>query len=212
MITVFFFYLCVFHSSLVKFTFWLTTYYILHTFVPPSCHKKKSKKKNVPLYFVCLKNHTTQIHSSLFHTIQTLLSFKPFPLSFALGVWTCWWQSGPVCCKWWVVKVCLVVGGGGEGGVGKGRRGQSEAYNYIMLCMYVMFSKRYPLSWATCLRFWENSRHLTTPPLVSPRNDIWETSSEIPYWWRVATQIWVVPLILIVPLEKFAFTALPKSR
>ena len=40
-------------------------------------------------------------------------------------------------------------GGGGGGGVGKGRVGQSGAYNYIMLCMYVMFSKRYPLSWAT---------------------------------------------------------------
>ena len=42
---------------------------------------------------------------------------------------------------------------------------------------------------------WENSRHLTTLPLVSPRNDVWETSAEIPYWWRVTTQIWVVLLI-----------------
>ena len=104
-------------------------YGLLHItfYIPPSCRKKK-KRENVPLYFVCVKNHTTQIHSSLFHTIQILiqilLSFKPFPLSFALGVWTCWWQSGPVCCKWWVVKVCLVVGvecvcgGGGGGGLG----------------------------------------------------------------------------------------------
>ena len=30
-----------------------------------------------------------------------------------------------------------------------------------------------------------------TSPLVSPRNDVWETSTEIPYWWRVTTQIWV---------------------
>ena len=30
------------------------------------------------------------------------------------------------------------------------------------------------------------------PPLVSPRNDVCETSTEIPYWWRVTTQIWVV--------------------
>ena len=36
---------------------------------------------------------------------------------------------------------------------------------------------------------WENSRHLVTPPLVFPRNDVWETSTEIPYWWRVTTQI-----------------------
>ena len=33
------------------------------------------------------------------------------------------------------------------------------------------------------------------PPAVSPRNDVWETSSEIPYWWHVTTQIWVVLLI-----------------
>ena len=27
--------------------------------------------------------------------------------------------------------------------------------------------------------------------MVSPRNDVWESSAEIPYWWRVTTQIWV---------------------
>ena len=32
---------------------------------------------------------------------------------------------------------------------------------------------------------WENSRHLATPSLVSPRNDVWGTSAEIPYWWRL---------------------------
>ena len=42
---------------------------------------------------------------------------------------------------------------------------------------------------------WENIRHFATPPLVSPRNDVWETSGEIPYWWRVTIQIWVVLLI-----------------
>ena len=43
---------------------------------------------------------------------------------------------------------------------------------------------------------WENIRHFATPPLVSPRNDVWETSAEnFPYWWRVTIQIWVVLLI-----------------
>ena len=42
---------------------------------------------------------------------------------------------------------------------------------------------------------WENSRHLAMLPLVSPPNDIWETSAEIPYWWCIVTQIWVVLLI-----------------
>ena len=41
----------------------------------------------------------------------------------------------------------------------------------------------------------ENSRHLATPPTVSSRNDVWETSTEIPHWWRVSTQMWVVFLI-----------------
>ena len=41
---------------------------------------------------------------------------------------------------------------------------------------------------------WENSRHLATLPLVCPPNDVWKTSAEIPYWWRVTTQVWVVLL------------------
>ena len=41
----------------------------------------------------------------------------------------------------------------------------------------------------------EDSWHFATPSLVSPRNDVWETSAEIPHWWRVTTQIWLVLLI-----------------
>ena len=60
---------------------------------------------------------------------------------------------------------------------------------------------------------WENSRHLAMLPLVSPPNDVWETSAEIPYWWRVTTQIWVVLLIGRAAWE-FYFNqseALPRS-
>ena len=43
---------------------------------------------------------------------------------------------------------------------------------------------------------WKNkSPHFTTPSLVSPPNDVWETSAEIPYWWHVTIQFWVVLLI-----------------
>ena len=42
---------------------------------------------------------------------------------------------------------------------------------------------------------WEISQHFATLPLVSPRNDVWETSAEIPYWWRVTNHVWVVSLI-----------------
>ena len=48
---------------------------------------------------------------------------------------------------------------------------------------------------------WENSLHFATPPLVSPRNDVWATTAEIPYWWRVTTQMWVV---LFISLSKFS--------
>ena len=41
----------------------------------------------------------------------------------------------------------------------------------------------------------ENSRHFATPQLVSQRNDVKETSAEIPYWWRHTTHICVVFLI-----------------
>ena len=40
---------------------------------------------------------------------------------------------------------------------------------------------------------WKNSRYFATSPLASQssRNDVLETTAEIPYWWRVTTQIWV---------------------
>ena len=38
---------------------------------------------------------------------------------------------------------------------------------------------------------WESRQHFATPPTVSPRNDVWETSAEIPYWWH----LWALLLI-----------------
>ena len=35
-------------------------------------------------------------------------------------------------------------------------------------------------------------RHFMAPPLVPPRNDVWEIRADIPYWWRITCQIWVV--------------------
>ena len=51
----------------------------------------------------------------------------------------------------------------------------------------------------------ENSRYLTTPSLVSPRNYVWETSTEIPYRCRVTTQSWKC-FLLVVTCGKFAST------
>ena len=45
----------------------------------------------------------------------------------------------------------------------------------------------------TCsLRKQPTFRDATT---VFPRNDVWQTREEIPYWWRYTTRIWVVLLI-----------------
>ena len=52
-----------------------------------------------------------------------------------------------------------------------------------------------PIFQVDFLLAWENSRHFATSPVVSGRNDVWETSAEIPYWWRVTTQVWVVLLM-----------------
>ena len=38
-----------------------------------------------------------------------------------------------------------------------------------------------------------------------PWNDVWETSAEIPYWWRVSTRSWWC-FWLVVPRENFALT------
>ena len=59
-----------------------------------------------------------------------------------------------------------------------------------------------------------SSRHLATLPLVSPGNYVWETSAEIPYWWRVTTQIWVVLLIgwNKFPTRHDQSEALPRSE
>ena len=43
---------------------------------------------------------------------------------------------------------------------------------------------------------WENRQHFRTPPLVPLQNDVCGTSVEIPYWWRVTTQIWVLMLLI----------------
>ena len=52
-----------------------------------------------------------------------------------------------------------------------------------------------------------------TLPLVSQPKDVWETSVEIPYWWSVTTQIWVVPLIgwIKFPTRHDQSEALPRS-
>ena len=57
---------------------------------------------------------------------------------------------------------------------------------------------------------WENTQHSATPPPISPQNDVWETTAEIPYWWRVNTQIWLV-LLIGRAVWGICFNTLPRS-
>ena len=73
------------------------------------------------------------------------------------------------------------------------RQGKSRLHNCICGGASFIVKKFYLTH--ICLGL-ENSQHFTTPSLVSPRNEVWEgTTAEIPYWWPVTTQIWVVLLI-----------------
>ena len=83
----------------------------------------------------------------------------------------------------------------------------------LFFCLFVCFLTLpiYPASWGKSHsdRFdsrnqmaftgsplaWESNRHLATLPLVSPPHGVWKTRAEIPYWWRVTNQNWVVLLI-----------------
>ena len=46
-----------------------------------------------------------------------------------------------------------------------------------------------------CMYSLRKRPHFLMPPLVSPRSDVWETTTGIPYWWCVTNQTWIVLLI-----------------
>ena len=73
----------------------------------------------------------------------------------------------------------------------------TTVFSHNITCSYLTKNVRLlkPATKSRNFLAWENSRHFATPPLVSPRNDVSETSAEIPYWCRTTTQIWVVFLI-----------------
>ena len=81
-----------------------------------------------------------------------------------------------------------------------------RSHHQYTLCRTICFS---PLPLA-----WENSRQFPTLPLVPLWNDIWLRSAEIPYWWRITTQIWVVSrhqdgisaLVLRTPFLRLLFS------
>ena len=64
--------------------------------------------------------------------------------------------------------------------------------------MISFFVVRYRIYWmllAAHVALYADSWHFVMPPLVSLQKDVWETDAEIPHWWHVTTQIWVVLLI-----------------
>ena len=75
-----------------------------------------------------------------------------------------------------------------------------------MAAAWIMHQQSQHLSPALGSSVTENSQHFATPSPVSPWNDVCETSAKIPYWWCVATKIWVVPFWLVVLPGKFSST------
>ena len=73
--------------------------------------------------------------------------------------------------------------------------------SYIGMCSSKWFLTLFGLKLGMCFpesafeMAWEHSRHFVTQSLTFPRNDVSGKIAEIPYWWRVTTQIWVVFLI-----------------
>ena len=77
--------------------------------------------------------------------------------------------------------------------VGPNRSGQFYLISNQNIRNFGLNGKR-PMSTRVVLA-WDKSRYFTALPLVSPRNDVWETSAEIPYWWPVTNQFWIILLI-----------------
>ena len=68
--------------------------------------------------------------------------------------------------------------------------------NYTSACvLHDVFYTGNRRKWVGNVLAWESSFHFATLPLIYQQNDVWETSAEIPYWWRVTTQSWVELLI-----------------
>ena len=65
-----------------------------------------------------------------------------------------------------------------------------ESVNCISVKELNQIKKLLYVKWA-----WKSSQHFVMPPKVFPLNDVWETSTELHYWWCVTTQVWVVLLI-----------------
>ena len=77
-----------------------------------------------------------------------------------------------------------------------GREGGSYfhvAHSYPWLALAASYTE-FSLTWTAtlCTLAWGNSRHFRDAILVSPWSQVWETTAEISYWWRINTQIWVV--------------------
>ena len=60
-----------------------------------------------------------------------------------------------------------------------------------------VWKRRFQSIWRQLISPWPetDSWHFAKPPLASLPNDVWETSAEIPYWYRRHFPIWIVLLI-----------------
>ena len=121
--------------------------------------------------------------------------------------------------KFWMTRACLILNGehfcarGRVYGWGKLKRVAlfSWHWQHCQCRQVTSFSAGKLLSPSPSLSKWTSNiiwiKNLRTCSMIKQptflwhhhffplQNDIWETTVEIPYWWHVTTQIWVVLLI-----------------
>ena len=103
--------------------------------------------------------------------------------------WTTWWRR--ITREY--VNYNLVFGRGSET-IGSGNS-TDEIEVDLRVSVLKPLQATLPVSLYKHLTSLRKPTFQATLLLVSPPNDVWETSAEIPYWWRVTTQIWVTLLI-----------------
>ena len=77
-----------------------------------------------------------------------------------------------------------------------GKKTTNFQRSLVMISFFVVWYMLYWTLLAAHVALYADSGHFVMPPLVSLEKDVWETNAEIeiPHWWHVTTQIWVVLL------------------
>ena len=93
------------------------------------------------------------------------------------------------CNEIWKIMYMILIQGPRSRGTGERYRLNFPLINALCFSSPYALSNGSSAKQATNQLVWENSRHFATSSLVSPRNDVWETSAEIQYWWVFSSNV-----------------------